>query len=268
MIGGTTTGNHRTSPLMSLNPLAPAFLPQYQSSSDPHISVCNSTTMSLPLAHFFCGMPPQIIPPHAPSINQHITDGTFLLPLLQPTDQSKADAADHQPTAGSSALLSSPLQHQANCVQAIHKTIQQFNHYLEAEHLVRQILQLIVFQQQKYFVLLRYLLFSPVETISDKDTAFEISATSPLFHPNSNPNPNPNSTLSVFPLPVPVEPKLRRSTRLALWDHPERKKPFCKCQFPAHTQHAGSSCNHGPELHIKNLKTRKIICRWNGNLYI
>ena len=116
---------------MSLNPLAPAFLPHYHSSSDPLIPLCNSTTMSLPLAHLICGIPPQTILSHAPSINQHITDGTFLLPLLQPPNLSKPVTAAHQPTPGSSTLLSSPLQHQANCLQAIHKTIQQLYITLE-----------------------------------------------------------------------------------------------------------------------------------------
>ena len=96
-IGSTTTGDHRTSPLMSLNTLAPVFLPHYQSSSDPPISLCNSTTMSLPLAQLFCGMPPQIIPSHAPPINQPITDGTFILPVIQPKILSKQDAEVHQP---------------------------------------------------------------------------------------------------------------------------------------------------------------------------
>ena len=132
--------HHRQSPhfpLMSFNTLALAFLPHYQSSSDPHISLCNSTTMSLPLAQLTCGMPQQTIHSHAPSINQHITDNTFLLSFLQPTNPSKPDAAAHQPTPGSSALLSSSLQHQANCLQAIHKTIQQFNQHLKTEHLDR-----------------------------------------------------------------------------------------------------------------------------------
>ena len=66
---------------MSLNPLAPAFLRQFQTSYDPPTSLGNSTTMSFPLAQLFCGMPPQFIPPHAPSNNQHIVDGTFLFPL-------------------------------------------------------------------------------------------------------------------------------------------------------------------------------------------
>ena len=96
-IGSTATGNHRTSSLMSLNPLAPAFLPSYQSSSNPPISLCNSTTMGLPLAQLLCGMPPQLAPP----INQYNSDNTLLLPHLQQTDQSKPDAAAHQPMPGS-----------------------------------------------------------------------------------------------------------------------------------------------------------------------
>ena len=204
---------------MSLNPLAPAFLPHFQSSSDPPIPLGNSTTMSLPLAQIFCGMPVQIIPSHAPSINQHITDGTLLLPLLQSTNQSKPDAAAHQSTSGSSALLSSPLQHQANCLQAIHKTIQQFNQHLKAEHLDRQTLQLIVLQLQNDFALLRYLLFSRVKTVSDKDIAVQNSATSPLLNPKANPNP----TSPAFPLPGPGEPKLRRSTPVGAVGPPRTK---------------------------------------------
>ena len=137
--------------------------------------------MSLPSAQLFCGMPPQIIPPHAPSINQHITDGTFLLPSLQPTNQSKPNAAAHQPKPEFSALLSSPLQHQANCLQSIHRTIQQFNQYLKADHLGRQAFQRIALQLQNNFALLRYLLFF------DKETAAKDSATSSLINPNRTP---------------------------------------------------------------------------------
>ena len=208
---------------MSLNPLAPAFLPQYQSSSDPHISLCNSTAMGLPLAQLFCGMPSQIIPSHAPSISQHITDGTLLLPPLQPITQSKPDAAAHQPTPGSSTLLPSSFQHQANCLQAIHKTIQQFNQHLKAEHLDRKTLQLIALQLQNDFTLFRYLLFSPVETISNKDITVRNSAISPLFNPQGNPNPNPNPTSPAFPLPGPGEPKLRRSTPVGAVGPPRSK---------------------------------------------
>ena len=195
---------------MSLNPLAPAFLPNYQSSSTPPISLCTSTAMSLPLDQLFCGTPPQTIPSHAPSINQHITDGIFLLPLLQPKTQSKSDAKVHQPTPESSALLSSSLQHQTNCNQANNKIIQQLNQQLKAEHLDRQTLQLTVLQLQNDFALLRYLLFS------NKDIAVRNSATSPLLNPitnlNPNLNPNPVPTSSTLPLPGPGGPKLHRPT--------------------------------------------------------
>ena len=195
--------------MMSLNPLAPAFHPEYQSSSNPPLSLCNSTTMSLPLAQLFCGMPPQIIPSHAPSTNQHITDGTLLLPVLQPTNQSKPDAAAHQPTPGSLAPLPSSLQPQANCLQAIHKTIQQFIQHFKAERLDRQTLQLNVLQLQNDFALLRYLLFSTVKTISNEDFAVRnAAATSPLLDPNTNTNP----TSSSFPIPCTDDPTLRRST--------------------------------------------------------
>ena len=123
--------------------------------------------MSLPLAQLLCRRPSQIIPSHVPSINQPITDSTFILPLLQSTSHFKQDAAAPQLPPGSSSLLPSTLQHQANYLHAIHKTIQQFNQYLEAERLDRQTLQLIVLQLQTGFALLRYLLFFPVETISN-----------------------------------------------------------------------------------------------------
>ena len=197
---------------MSLNPLAPAVLPHSQSSSDPRLSLCNSTIMSLPLVQLFCRMPPKIIPSHAP-INQSITDSTCILPLIQPTNHSKPNAAAHQPPSGFSSLLSSALQHQANCLQAIHKNIQQCNQHLKAEHLDRQTLQLIVLQLQNDFDLLRYLLFS------DKDIAVQNSATSPL----PNPNPNPNPTSSAFQLPCTDEPRLRPSTPVGAVGPPRAK---------------------------------------------
>ena len=123
---------------MSLNPLAPPFLPHYQCSSDPPISLGHSNTMNLPLAQLICGVPPQTIPSLASSTNQHLTDGTFLLPFLQPTNLSKPDAAFHQPTPSSIALLPSSLQHQAKCLQTNHKTFQQFNQHLKEEQLDRQ----------------------------------------------------------------------------------------------------------------------------------
>ena len=261
---------------MSFNPLAPAFLPHYQSSSCTPLSLCHSNTISLPLAHLLCGMPPQTIPSHAPSFNQHITDGTFLLPLLHHTNQSESDAAVHQPTSGSSALLPSSLQHQANCLQAIYKTIQQFNQHVKEEHLDRQTLQLIVLQLQNDFALLRYLLFSPVEPICNKDITVRNSATSPLFISKPNPIPNPASTACT------EAPKLRRSTPVGTVGPTKAKnKYFCNRRLPAHTQHAGSSFNYGAEPHIlscflsfffckllkkifgvaQNLETGKIVCR-------
>ena len=141
-------------------------------------------------------------PSHVPFNNQHITDCTFLFPSLQPTNQFKPNAAAHQPNPESSTLLSSPLQHQANCLQSIHKTIQQFNQYLKAEHLDKQALQLIALQLQNDFALLRYLLFS------DQGTAAQDPATSPII----NPNPKPNPTSSAFTLPCTDDAKLCRST--------------------------------------------------------
>ena len=212
-IGSTTTGDHRTAPLMSLNPLLTAFLPLSQSSSDPPISLCNSTAMSLPLAHLLCGMPSQNILSHVLSINQHISDSTLLVPLLQCSNPSQPDAAAPPPTPGSSAFLSSPLQLQANCLQAFHKTIQQFNQHLKAAHLDRQKLQFIVLQLQNNFALLRYLLFS------NKDIAVKNPATSPLL----NPNPNFKPTSCTFPLPSTGEPQLPRSTPLGAVGPPRAK---------------------------------------------
>ena len=197
-------------------------------------------------------MPSQIIPTHAPSFNQNITDGT-LLPLLQPTNQSKLDAAAHQPTLGSTALLSSPLQNQANCLQAIHKSIQQFIQHLKAEHLDRQTLQLIVLQLQNDFALLRYLLFSPVETISNNDIAVKNSTSSPLSNPKLN--PKLKATSSAFPLPGPGERKLRRSTPVGAVGPPRtitNNSANVEFQPTPNTQEA-------PSTTVQNLTSR--ICK-------
>ena len=166
-------------------------------------------------------MPPQLMPSHAPPNNQSVTDGTFILPFIRPKNSDSQDGAAHKPTPGSSALLSSPLQHQANCLQAIQKTIQQFNQHLKAECLDRQTLQLIDLQLQNDFALLRYLLFSPVTTVSNKDTADKNSTISPLINPNFNPNPNFNS--SAFPLPCTDDPQVRRSTPVGAAGPPRAK---------------------------------------------
>ena len=208
---------------MSLNPLAPAFLPSYQSSSNPPISLCNSPIMGLPLAQLFCGMPPQLISSLAPPFNQYNSDNTLLLPLLQQTNQSKPDAAAHQPTRGPSAPLPSSLQHQSNCLQAINKTIKQFTQHLKAEQLDRQTLQLISLQLQNDFALLRYLLFSPGETTSNTNITAEDSATSPLLHSNPNPNPIPKPTSSAFPLSGPRDHTLLCSTPVGAVGLPRTK---------------------------------------------
>ena len=161
-------------------------------------------------------MPPQITPSHAPSVYQHITDSTFLLPSLQPTNQFKPNAAAHQPTADSSTFLSSALQHQVHCLLAFHKTIQQFSQHLKAEHLDRQALQHLALQLQNDFALLRYLLFS------DNDSAATDSATGPL----KNINPNPNPTLFPFTLPCANDAKLRSSTPVGAVGPPRAKTNY------------------------------------------
>ena len=208
---------------MSLNPLAPAFLPHHQSSSDPPPLLGHSNTLNLPVAQLLCGMPPQTIP----SINRHDTS-TLLLPLLQPINQSTTDAAAHKPTHGSSTHLPSSLQHQTKCLQAINNSIQQFHQHLKAEKLDRQILQLVVLQLQNDLAVLRYLLFSSTETTPNNDITVKDTATSPLFDTNANPNPNPNPNpsshpTSAFPLPGPRAPTLRRSTPVGAVGPPRTK---------------------------------------------
>ena len=214
---------------MSLNPVALAFLPHHQSSSDPPLSLCNSNNMNLPLAQLICGMPPQIIPSHVPSINQHIADNTLLLHHLQPMNQYTTDAATHKPTPGLSTHLHPSLQHQTKCLQAINNSIQQFHQHLKAEKLDRQILQLVVPQLQNDLAVLRYLLFSSTGTIPNKDVTVKDTATSPSLdttaHPNPNPSPNPSphSTSSAFSLPGPRTSTLRRSTPVGAVGPPRTK---------------------------------------------
>ena len=118
--------------------------------------------------------------------------------------------------------MSSPLQHHANCLQTIHKTIQQFNQHLKAKHLDRQTWQLIVLQLQNDFAILLFLLISPLKQSPTRILLLRNSTTSPLF--NSNHNPVPNPTSSALPLPCTDGAKLRRSTPVGAVDHPERKQ--------------------------------------------
>ena len=192
---------------MPLYLLAPGFLPHYQFPSDPPISLCNSTAMSYRLAQLFWGMPPQIIPSHAPLINQPIGNNFLTFPLIQSKDLPKHDAEILQPHGGSSSL-----QHQARCVQSIHQTIQQFHQHLKAEQLERKTLQLIALQLPNNFALLRYLLFSSVGPTSSNVISVKNSATSPLI------NPNPNHLPALRTHNFVVLP------RMALWDPLERKQ--------------------------------------------
>ena len=186
-IGSTSTGDHRTFPLISLDLFASASLPDYRFPTDPPISLCNSTAMSLPLAQTLCGMPRSIILCQAPPLGQPTTDDTVLV-FIQPRNPSKQDAEALQPTPGSSSLLPSPLQHQPQFLQAIHTTIQQFHQHLKTEQLDRKTLQTIVLQLQNDFALLRSLLFSWVGSIPISDTSVKNPATSPPI--NRKPNQN------------------------------------------------------------------------------
>ena len=234
---------------MSLNPLAPAFLPSYQSSSNPPTSLCNSTTMGLPLAQLICGVPPQLIPSLVPPINQYNSDNTLLLPLLQQTNHSRPDAAAHQPPLGPSASLPSSLQHQSNCLQAINKTIKQFSQHLKVEQLDRQTLQLILIQLQNDFALLRYLLFSPVDTIPNKHITVKDSATSPLLDSKPNPIPNPASTACT------EAPKLRRLTPVGAVGPPRQKTSNTTNANPQPTPNLQET----PPTTVQNLTSR--ICK-------
>ena len=225
-IGSTTTSNHCNSSLMSLNPLAPAFLPQHQSSSGPSVMLDHSYAMNFPLVPLPCGLPPQSIPLLTSSINQQPTDSTLLLPLLQSTNQSTADTIARKPISRSSTLLPSSLQNQTKCLQTINNSLQQFNQHLKEEKLDRQILQLLALQLQNDFAVLRYLLFSSTGTLPNKDVSVQDTATSPIsnpianpnpdvnHNPNPNPNPNPSPQLpsSAFPFTGPRAPTLHRST--------------------------------------------------------
>ena len=240
---------------MSLNLLAPVFHPNYQTSSDPPILLCKSTTMILPLVHLFFGMPPQIIPSHAPSIKQPITGGTFILSLIQPTKQSKQDAAAHQPP-GNSSLLQSLLQHQRNVYRLFTRLSNSSTNTW----------------RQKTSTDRHYNLLS----INCKTTLpYCALCSSPTrILPLKPPLPVPYLTLTLTRtlLHLPSHfPALMNQNFVVL--HGGRcgttqseNKQFRQLRFSALTQHARGSPNYGAEPHIKNLQTRKNVCRWNSNL--
>ena len=208
---------------MSLNPLAPDFHPNYQFPFNRPISLCNPTAMSLPLAQKFIGRPPPIKPSHILSLRQPITDDTFTLPFIQPQNPSKEDAEFLQPPHGSSSLLHSPLQHQVQCLQAFHTTIQQIHQHLKADQVDRKTLQLIILQLQNDFAILRSLLFSSVGTVPISDNSIKNPTTSPPIHPKPNPYPNPNPTLNALLHPCAAEPPFCRSTPVGAVGPPKVK---------------------------------------------
>ena len=162
--------------------------------------------MGLPLAQIFCGKPPSIAPSHALPFGQPTTDDSFILRLIQPRNPPRRNAEAPQARPGTSSDWSLPLQHQAQCLQAIQKTIRQFDQHLKTEQQDRKTLQLIVLQLQNDFTLLRYLSVSSVGTIPICHPAVKNSATSPLL------NSNPNVTLNVLLLHCSDGPQLRRYT--------------------------------------------------------
>ena len=140
-----------------------------------------------------------------------------------------------------------------NCQRAINKTIKQFSQHLKAEQLDRQTLQLILLESQNDFALLRYLLFSTVETIPNKNITVKDSATSPLL--NSNPNPNPNPTSSAFPLSGPRDHTLLCSTPVGAVGPPRTKT---NNTTNANPQPAPNS-QEAPSTTVQNLTSR--ICK-------
>ena len=149
--------------------------------------------------------------------------------------------------------MPSSLRHQSNCLQAINKTIKQFSQHLKAEQLDRQTLQLIHLHLQNDFALLRYLLFSPVETIPNKNFTVKDSATSPLL--NSNPNPTPNPTSSAFPLSGPRDHTLLCSTPVSAVGPPRIKTNNSTNANPQPTHNS----QEAPSTTVQNLTSR--ICK-------
>ena len=199
-------------------------------------------------------MPPSNTPSHALPISQPITDGTFILPLMPPKNTFKQDAAVNQPPRGSSSQLPSPLQRKVNYLEAIHKTIQQFNQLLKAEHFDRKTLQLFVFQLQKDFAFLRCFLFSSVRPFPISDFSVKNFNTSPLL----NPKPNPTSTVLLHP--CADEPKHRHSIPEGAVG-PPRAKPnkSSKADFQ-------SSPTHGKPLKLRCRTSHQEFPNWKNCL--
>ena len=104
---------------------------------------------------------------------------------------------------------------------------------------------------QNDFPLLRYLLFSPVETIPNKNITVKDSATSLLL--NSNPNPNPMS--SAFPLSGPRDHTNLCSTPVVAVGPPRTKTNNTTNAIPQPTRNS----QEAPSTTVQNLISR--ICK-------
>ena len=173
---------------MPLNALAPAFFFHNQLPSDPPITLRRPTTMNLPRAQIYCGMPSPFVPPSTLHIPQPINDGTDL-PFTLQKDPSIVDPDSVQPLPGPSTLFPSSLHPQAQCLHAIQKRIKQLQHQLKAAHLDRKALQLIALQFHNDFAMLRYLLLYSVGNFSPHDNSDSHSTIQPGNEPNPNPKP-------------------------------------------------------------------------------
>ena len=148
--------------------------------------------------------------------------------------------------------MPSPLQHQEQCLKAIHKTIQQLHQHLKAEQLNRKTLQYFVLQLQNDNTILRYLLFSTFGTILINDTSVKKSAISPAINPNTNLNINPNPTSNSLLFPRADEPTVRRSTPEGAVGPPRVKlNNSANVDFQSQT-----TIRDGPLTTVQNLSSR------------
>ena len=97
------------------------------------------------------------------------------------------------------------------------------------------------------------MLFSPVETIPNKNITVKDSATSPLL--NSNPNPNPNLTSSAFPISGPRDYTLLCSTPVGAVGPPRTKTNNTTNANPQPTPNS----QEAPSATVQNLTSR--ICK-------
>ena len=238
---------------MPLNSLTPVFLPHYQSFSNPPISLCNSTSKRLLLAQLFCGMPPQSSP-HVPSINQHITDGTFYCLCssrqisLSRMEQLINQLLDPQ-------LFCRPFSNFRRIVSRLftkpsNSSTNNWRHNISTDRHYNS------------------LSFNCKMTLPYCATCSSPTGLSPL----KTPLPVLYLTLTLLQLHNCFL-ALRNLLfvvlpRWSLRDHPERKQKILQTPISSPHPTRRKSSNYGAKLHIKNLQTRKTICKWNSNLYI